>query len=286
MNRSHKLGRAGMSSLFFGLPVACMGTWLVISAMPAWAQSTSTGTVSGQVTDQQNAAVPGAEVVLLDVATNAPRTTSTNEAGRYSFANVPPGIYDISVSNPGFAQARVTGQKVTVGLVLTVNVTLKVGSVSETVRVTASPGAELQRTNATIGSTITGKALEFLTNLGRDANALFVLQPAVAPGGQVAGAVQDQNTYQLDGGNNTNDMDGSMNVYTPSFAGDPSGVSGGGPTGVMPTPADSVEEFKVNTTNQTADFNSSAGAEVQVVTKRGTNAWHGNGGSKLCAAPA
>ena len=72
-----------------------------------------------------------------------------------------------------------------------------------------------------------------------------------------------------------------MQVYTPSFAGDPTGgiVSnsiGRSPTGVMPTPLDSVEEFKVNTANQTADFNSSAGAEVQVVTKRGTNAWHGS----------
>jgi hypothetical protein len=85
----------------------------------------------------------------------------------------------------------------------------------------------------------------------------------------------------LDGGQNSNDMDGSMTVYTPSFAGDPTGgiVSsqiGGSPTGVMPTPLDSVEEFKVNTANQTADFNSSSGAEVQVVTKRGTNSWHGS----------
>ena len=79
-------------------------------------------------------------------------------------------------------------------------------------------------------------------------------------------------------------MDGSMSVYTTSFAGDPTGgianQSAGvaaGATGVMPTPADSVEEFKTNTANQTADFNSSAGAEVKVVTKRGTNAWHGTG---------
>ena len=79
-------------------------------------------------------------------------------------------------------------------------------------------------------------------------------------------------------------MDGSMNIYTPSFAGDPTGGliqnqttgnPGGGPSGVMPTPIDSVEEFKVSTTNQTADFNSSAGSEVSIVTKRGTNDWHG-----------
>src|SRR5208283_3421873 len=78
----------------------------------------------------------------------------------------------------------------------------------------------------------------------------------------------------------------SNNVYTPSTAGDPTGgltnynftgTGGGGPTGVMPTPIDSIEEFKVSTTNQTADFNSSAGSQVSMVTKRGTNAWHGTG---------
>ena len=88
----------------------------------------------------------------------------------------------------------------------------------------------------------------------------------------------------LDGGNNTNDMDGSMQVYTPSYAGDPTGglmsnpngnFAAAGPTGVMPTPADSVEEFKVGTTNQTADFNNSSGMQVNVVTKRGKNAYHG-----------
>ena len=98
----------------------------------------------------------------------------------------------------------------------------------------------------------------------------------------MAGTVVDQSTFQLDGGNNTNDMDGSMSVYTPSFAGDPTGgISNqsngvaGGPTGVIPTPADSVEEFKVSAALQGADFNSSSGAQVQVVTKRGTNTWHG-----------
>jgi hypothetical protein len=84
-------------------------------------------------------------------------------------------------------------------------------------------------------------------------------------------------------------MDGTQNTYTPSFAGDPTGgmvnqstgtaiqgaPGGGGPTGVIPTPADSIEEFKVGTNNQTADFNASSGAQVQLVTKRGTNAWHG-----------
>ena len=92
----------------------------------------------------------------------------------------------------------------------------------------------------------------------------------------------DQSTFMLDGGNNTNDMNGSMSVYTPSYAGDRTGgvsnqslAVASGPTGVMPTPADSVEEFKVNSANQTADFNSSSGAQVEVVTRRGAHIFHG-----------
>src|SRR5205814_9451886 len=140
-------------------------------------------------------------------------------------------------------------------------------------------GTELQTMNATVGNTVSSIALQSLPSLGRDVSTFVTLQPGVSRDGSVAGTVVDQSRFQLDGGNNTNDMDGSMNVYTPSFAGDPTGgmVLGGGSTGVMPTPADSVEEFKVNTANQTADFNSSSGAQVQVVTKRGTNTWHGSG---------
>ena len=138
--------------------------------------------------------------------------------------------------------------------------------------------------NATVGNTVSGTALESLPSISRDAATFATLQPGVAPDGSVAGAVMDQNSFTLDGGQNTNDMDGSMNIYTPSFAGDVTGGlisrevtgnGGGGPTGVMPTPIDSVEEFKVSTTNQTADFNSSAGSQVSMVTKRGTNNWHG-----------
>src|SRR5206468_2582959 len=82
-------------------------------------------------------------------------------------------------------------------------------------------------------------------------SSLLTLQPGIAPNGSVAGAVRDQNTFQLDGGNNSSDMDGTMNTYTPSFASAASSTAGGGPTGVMPTPVESIEEFKVNVSNQT-----------------------------------
>src|SRR5580704_1944184 len=248
-------------------------------------QSASTGTVAGTVTDPSGAAIAAATVTLTDKATNNPRVASTNENGRFILVDVPAGTYDFTVSKQGFRISRLSGQSVNVGTALTLNVTLEIGSVAESVEVTAS-NAELQTLNATVGNTISGTALESLPSISRDASTFFTLQPGVSPDGSVAGAAMDQNSFQLDGGQNTNDMDGSMNIYTPSFAGDVTGGliskevtgnAGGGPTGVMPTPIDSIEEFKVSTTNQTADFNSSAGSQVSMVTKRGTNAWHGTG---------
>jgi hypothetical protein len=258
--------------------VLCLGV-----ALPGWSQSASSGTVSGSVADPSNAVVAGAAITLTDNATNISRTATSNSTGRYFFADVTPGTYSLSVTKAGFATTKTENQIVQVGVNLTVNLSLQVGGANVVVEV-SSVGNELQTMNATVGNTINSVTIDNLPSLGRDVSTFVELQPGVGPDGSVGGAVLDQNYFSLDGGNNTNDMDGSMNVYTTSYAGDPSGgvatqnnlgAGVGGPTGVIPTPQDSVEEFKVNTAGQTADFNSSAGAEVKIVTKRGTNAWHG-----------
>ncbi|MGA2096356.1 MAG: carboxypeptidase-like regulatory domain-containing protein [Candidatus Acidiferrum sp.] len=269
-----------MSSKRVALLLAALFCILAVAPSALFAQSASTGSVAGTVTDPQGAAVATAAVTLTDKSTGIGRTATTNDNGHYIFVDVNPGTYNISVSKTGFRVSKIVDQVVQVGLSLTLNVTMEIGSVAETVEVTATSGAELQTLNATVGNTIGGETLQQLPTIQRDAATFVTLQPGVSPDGSVAGAVTDQSTFMLDGGQNSNDMDGSMAVYTPSFAGDPTGgiVSNsisGSPTGVMPTPIDSVEEYKVNTANQTADFNSSAGAEVQVVTKRGTNTWHG-----------
>jgi len=269
-----------MSSKRVALLLAALLCLLAVTPSSLFSQAVSTGTVAGTVTDPSGAAVVGATVTLMDNATNSARTTTTNENGRYFFANVVPSTYSVTVSKTGFRVSKLVDQVVAVGASLTLNITMELGSVAETVEVTATTGAELQTLNATVGNTVGGELLQNMPSVGRDTGTFVTLQPGVSPDGSVAGAVVDQSTFMLDGGQNTNDMDGSMQVYTPSFAGDPTGgivanSIGGAPTGVMPTPLDSVEEFKVNTANQTADFNSSAGAEVQIVTKRGTNAWHG-----------
>jgi hypothetical protein len=258
--------------------VICVG-----SALPMWAQSTSTGTVAGSVTDQSGAVVPSATVTLTDSSTNVSRTTMTNKDGRYIYVDVTPGVYSVSITKNGFATTKTEKQEVKVGEALTINLALQVGGASVVVEVQAS-GTELQTMNATVGNTLTSIALDNLPSIGRDVNTFIELQPGVSTGGDVAGAVNDQSYFSLDGGNNTNDMDGSGGVYTSMqqglIIGDPTGGVGteltyGAPGGVMPTPADSVEEFKVNTAGQTADFNSSAGAEIKVVTKRGTSSFHG-----------
>src|SRR5215831_17289247 len=97
-------------------------------AMCAVAQTASTGTVSGQVTDQQGAALAGAEVRMTDSATNITRSTTSNDAGRFSFVSVAPSVYDFVVSKSGFSQSKVAGQTVEVGLALTLNVSLQLGS--------------------------------------------------------------------------------------------------------------------------------------------------------------
>lgn len=266
---SCKLRRVSVS-FFAGLLVVSMGLCLIGTA--AWAQATSSSTVSGQVTDQQNAVIVAADVRLTDTTTNITRTTTTNEAGRYIFINLEPGFYNITVSKTGFTQAKVTGQKVELGTALTINVALQLGATSTIVEVKASAGAELQTTNASVGTTIDATALVMLPNLGRDASTLAVLQPGTTSDGYVAGVFRDQNSFQIDGGNASSDMDGTQTTYTTSFS-----SGGGNPTGAVPVSVESIEEFKVSTFNQTADFNGSSGSQVQMATKRGTNQFHGSG---------
>jgi Carboxypeptidase regulatory-like domain len=243
-------------------------------------QTTNSGTVVGEVTDQSGALIPGATVLLADPSSGMKMTKVTNADGKYVFPAVPPGSYSVTATKSGFSAARTDGQVVSVGSQLTINLSLRIGSSTETVEV-QSIGTELQTLNSTVGQTIPQEAINSLPSLNHDANTFTAMQPGVDPAGSVAGASNDQSTFLLDGGQISNDMDGSMSVYTASFAGDPTGVSGAngmlapGPTGVMPTPQDSVEEVKVNTANQTADFDNSAGAQVEFATPRGTNQWHG-----------
>src|SRR5271165_1268816 len=254
---------------------------LCCATLPLCAQTGTLGTMTGVVTDPSGAVVPDATVTIKEKSVSTTQTQTTNSAGRYTFVNLRPGDYQVTITKAGFAKDVIPSDIIEVGNVSTNNITLKVGSESQTIEVQSS-GVELQTLNATVGNTVNGLSLESLPTIARDTSTFLTLQAGISPDGSVAGAVVDQSSFQLDGGENTNDMDGSMSVYTPSYAGDPTGgvanQSNGvaaGATGVMPTPADSVQEFKVNIAGQTADFNSSAGAQVIIQTKSGTDQWHG-----------
>ncbi len=245
--------------------------------MPAWPQATSSASVTGQVTDQQGAAIVGADVKLIDLATNTELSTTTNEAGRYVFVNVHSGTYNLTIGKAGFSTYRVNSQEVQVGTTVTINAKLEIGTTSTTIEVSANAGAELQTTSATVGNTITQNAIMNLPNLGRDVQSLAVLQPGVTSSGYTAGAYMDQNTYTLDGGNTSDDMAGNTIGYQTNFTGMGGTQTSGFATGVVPTPVESVEEVRVSVFGQGADFNNSTGANVQMVTKRGTSTYHGSG---------
>jgi Carboxypeptidase regulatory-like domain/TonB dependent receptor len=270
-----------MSSKRVVVVLCCLFVLVCISSPKAFGQST--GTVSGTVTDSSGSVVAGATVTLNDAATAIGRPTTTNDKGFYVFAYVNPGSYTVSVTKQGFRTSVISSQTVEVGLQLSINVVLEVGSVSSTVEVTYTAGAELQTMDATVGATLSGETLVNLPNTSRDASTLAVLQPGQNINGNVGGNASDQNSFQLDGGYATDDMSRDNNTYIRSFSSDTAGGVGGyhspgfsqAPSAVIPIPVSSVEEFKVATANQTADFNGGAGSQVQIVTKRGTNSFHG-----------
>jgi len=275
MKLSQRLNRFAISSRFLAFAI-CMGIVLSLSATSAWAQTSQVGTVSGVVTDEQNAAVPGTAIKMTDPSTNSVLTSTSNNDGRYSFSSVPPATYNISFVKQGFSTYEVNAQAVQISSVLTVNAVLKVGSTATTVEVSATAGAQLQTMNATVGANINFESLAKLPNMSRDVTTLALVQPGTTLGGQTAGSAADANTYTLDGANITDDMSGNVTSYQTNFVGLGGAQTNGAPSGVIPTPIESIEEIKVNVANQTSDFGNSSGGQIQMATKRGTNAIHGS----------
>ena len=247
---------------------------LMFGAVSALAQGT-TGTITGTVVDPQGAVIPEATITLVDISTKQSRTSATNQTGQYVLTDVPPGTYNITVTKTGFEKDQISALTVEVGNQTTANFKMTLGAENTVVEVQAS-NADLQTMNATTGQTVEPVMVESLPAIGRDVATFVTMQPGVTPGGMVAGTTQDQASFSLDGGSNSSDMDGTNGVYT---SGNTNSSVGGfiaaGPAGVVPMPQDSVEEFKVNTTGQTADFNNSSGSQSQIVTKRGHDQWHG-----------
>lgn len=247
----------------------CMLRFIPVSLR---AQTQNSGLVAGQVFDPSGAAVPGAKVTLVRTATGGTLVATTDASGHYVFPSVATGIYNLRASAAGFQVAVITGLQVEILKSSNVNVTLKVGQTSQTVTVTATSQMQLETANATVGTVLNTTALENLPQLSRSTTALMYLQPGVAPntgdanhGGQVSGSRADQNTFNLDGGDATDQMAGTNSYAAPE----------GSVSAVIPTPIETTEEFRVATSGSNATFNTSSGAQVAIETKRGTNQYHG-----------
>src|SRR5215831_12945214 len=151
------------------LVIASATSVLLLCFRPASAsgQAVATGTVSGIITDASGGIIVDASVALTDTSTKIERTTTTNDTGRYTFANVLPGVYDLTLTKQGFHVVKFAKQQVTIGSVLTLNASMEIGPRKETIEVIAQ-GADLQTASATVGNMIAGVSLESLPSIGRD----------------------------------------------------------------------------------------------------------------------
>lgn len=228
-------------------------TTLVFCALPLAAQTSS---LQGVVTDTQSGVIPDAVVTLTNVSTSAARKTVSDAAGGYSFPQVPPGSYKITAERPGFhtfaAQVRLQ-----IDTPATLDIKMEVGEVTQTVNVTAEASA-INTQNASVGNPFTETQIKTIPLQTRNVVALLSLQPGVAPTGQVLGAHPDQNNVTLDGVD-VNDQEGVA-----------------GFSAVLPVPLDSVQEFRTTVAGLGADQGRSAGGQVSLVTKGGSNQFHGS----------
>src|SRR5258708_3300147 len=181
--------------------VVALGFALLLTRASVRAQTASTSTVTGTVSDKTGSSVPNARVDLEDVGTKAKTSVITGSDGGYTFPSVRPGNYSITVSGKGFRQSVVSGVKVEVGKSALVNVTLEVGGMTETVEVTAGTGIELQTLDSSIGNVLDANMLSNMPNINRDATSLVLLQPMAIPGfnGAVSGSGEGNSNDWLRG---------------------------------------------------------------------------------------
>ncbi len=249
--------------------VALVGSFFLILASMAWSQVATTS-VKGTVYDAKGAVVTQATVTLENPSTGFSRSTKTNGQGEYEFVQIPPGTYAITATASGFGTTRVNGAQLLVNTPATQNLQLQVAAAATVVEVQGQ--AELVNTqDASIGNAFDSKQILNLPFEGRDPVGILSLQPGVAfvgdsrnvdqsmdsRGGSVNGARSDQTNITLDGVDN-NDQNLGLAFQ-----------------GALRSTLDSLEEFRVATSNSNADSGRSSGAQVSLVTKSGTNNLHG-----------
>lgn len=255
--------------------VALLAVFL-IAMMPALlAQSAGTAGLTGTVTDPSGAAVPNVTVTLTSNDTNQVRTETTGSNGQYKFTLLPPGSYRVRFAANGFKTAEITAVTMNVTESPTLNRTLEVGAQTESVTVEAS-AETLQTASSTLGTTVGSKAVTDLPLSSRNYTQIIGLSSGTsAPVNNATSFGKGTGDISVNGntpGQNNFQMDG---VAIQSMASNGSANDGGIYVGIPVPSPDSIQEFKIQTSTYDATFGRNPGANVNVVTKSGTNTWHG-----------
>lgn len=241
--------------------IVLVASLVLACTAPALAQ-TPTGTLQGVVSDRSGAAVSGAKVTVTNAGTNETKELTTDSAGRYVLPFLTPGTYAVSVEAKGFTAGKVENIKIDVTQTRSVNVTLQVGVVTQQVEVQAS-ATPLDTATATTGTVIdTRKVIDLPLN-GRNPFSLATLVPGVNNVGgastpHIGGSRNAVNEEEIDGMTNIlpeNNVGNNISAYTPIV--------------------DSVQEFSVQTNSLSAEYGRFGGGVINLVTKSGTNQWHG-----------
>lgn len=253
----------------------CLGL-VVLCATMAHAQSSGTGAISGIVTDPQGKAVPNATVTATSLGTGQERTTTTGSEGDYKFSLLPPGGYRLKFTAAGFKTSEVSSLAVTVTETATVNQTLQVGTVSQTVTVESSVET-LQTESSTLGTTVSGNTIMALPMANGNYTEVLSLAPgavaSVDNATSLGKGTQDISANGVDPGSNNYQMDG---VAVNNIANSGSSNDGTIYTGIPVPSPDAIGEFKIQTSTYDASYGRNPGANVNVVTKSGTNQFHGS----------
>ncbi len=239
-----------------------IGLWAIAFLLPIaiWAQ---TAAITGTVTDSSGATVPGTSINVHNIGTGIDREVNTNAAGIYRVEE-PPANYDVTMEKSGFKVVRFTNLTLTVDQVLTLNASLEVGAVSQTVEVNGQAVAPIDLESAQISNLVDQARILDLPLITRDPYSLVLLSPGVIEsntrlGGFSANGMREKNNNFLLDGVDNNDTD------VPGIA-----------SGLNPLNPDSTQEFRVITNNFAPEFGRNNGAIIDVLTKSGTNQLHGD----------
>lgn len=242
---------------------------LLLAGVSLFAQS-ATATLNGTITDNTGAVIAGATVTITSLATGQVRTATSNEEGFYTFPLMRPDTYRLRVEKAGFSPAQQDNVLLQVGDTSVLNVSLKIGAVGDTVTITDSAPL-LETGSSSLGEVVNKRTIESLPLNGRSTIQLVALSPGVTPSRNFRSMVfgsgnADNNTFAANGGRN-----GSNEII---LDGSPQIVMGINQAAYIPNP-DNTLEFKVQTNGLAAEYGRTGGAVINVVSRSGTNDFHG-----------